>query len=125
VGRDYDWTSRKKLFDAELAALLSDARLEVHVLMAEGVPAGFTELDRRQAALAYPSRIRISSAVQGLDSSACRFNHLKCSSFSTTPHVFHCGGKFFALASYSLSSASKARSSRSVSSTAFPHVRSG
>ena len=47
VGRDYDWTSRKKLSDAELAALLNDPRLEVHVLMAEGVPAGFAELDRR------------------------------------------------------------------------------
>ena len=47
VGRDYDWTSRRKLSDAELAALLHDPRLEVHVLMAEGVPAGFAELDRR------------------------------------------------------------------------------
>jgi hypothetical protein len=47
VGRGYDWTSRKKLSDAELAALLNDPRLEVHVLMADGVPAGFAELDRR------------------------------------------------------------------------------
>jgi GNAT superfamily N-acetyltransferase len=47
VGRDYDWTSRKKLSDAELAALLHDSRLEVYVLMADGVPAGFAELDRR------------------------------------------------------------------------------
>jgi len=47
VGRDYDWTSRKKLSDAELTALLNDPRLEVHILMAEGVPAGFAELDRR------------------------------------------------------------------------------
>jgi GNAT superfamily N-acetyltransferase len=47
VGRDYDWTSRKKLSDAELPALLHDPRLEVHVLMADGVPAGFAELDRR------------------------------------------------------------------------------
>jgi GNAT superfamily N-acetyltransferase len=47
VGRDYDWTSRKKLSDAELAALLNDPRLEVHVLMADGAPAGFGELDRR------------------------------------------------------------------------------
>ena len=47
VGRDYDWTSRKQLSDAELAALLNDPRLEVHVLMADGVPAGFAELDRR------------------------------------------------------------------------------
>jgi len=47
VGRDYDWTSRKKLSDAELTALLHDPRLEVHVLTADGVPAGFAELDRR------------------------------------------------------------------------------
>jgi hypothetical protein len=47
VGRDYDWTSRKKLSDAELAALLADPRLEVQVLLVEGVPAGFAELDRR------------------------------------------------------------------------------
>jgi GNAT superfamily N-acetyltransferase len=47
VGREYDWTSRKKLSDAELAALLHDPRLEVHVLMVDGVPAGFAELDRR------------------------------------------------------------------------------
>jgi GNAT superfamily N-acetyltransferase len=47
VGRDYDWTSRKKLSDAELAALLNDPHNEVHVLMADGVPAGFAELDRR------------------------------------------------------------------------------
>jgi GNAT superfamily N-acetyltransferase len=47
VGRDYDWTSRKKLSNAELAALLADPRLEVHALMVEGVPAGLAELDRR------------------------------------------------------------------------------
>jgi GNAT superfamily N-acetyltransferase len=47
VGREYDWTSRKMLSNAELAALLNDPRLEVHVLMVDGVPAGFGELDRR------------------------------------------------------------------------------
>ena len=47
VGRDYDWPRCQKLSDAELATLLNDPRLEVHVLMAEGVPAGFAELDRR------------------------------------------------------------------------------
>jgi GNAT superfamily N-acetyltransferase len=47
VGQDYNWTSRKKLSDAELGALLHDPRLEVQVLMADGVPAGFAELDRR------------------------------------------------------------------------------
>ena len=43
VGRDYDWTSRKKLSDAELAAVLDDPRNEVHVLLVDGVPAGFAE----------------------------------------------------------------------------------
>jgi hypothetical protein len=33
VGRDYDWTSRNKLSDADLAALLNDPRLEIYVLM--------------------------------------------------------------------------------------------
>lgn len=47
VGSEYDWTSRKKLSDAELAALLGDPRLEVHVLTLDGVPIGFAELDRR------------------------------------------------------------------------------
>jgi hypothetical protein len=47
VGRDYDWTSRKKLSDADLAALLNDPRMEIHVLMVDGEPAGFAELDRR------------------------------------------------------------------------------
>jgi GNAT superfamily N-acetyltransferase len=47
VGGEYDWTSRKKLTDAELAAILGDPRDEVHLLMVEGVPGGFAELDRR------------------------------------------------------------------------------
>jgi GNAT superfamily N-acetyltransferase len=47
VGRGYDWTSRNKLSDADLAAILHDPWVEVHVLMADGVPAGFAELDRR------------------------------------------------------------------------------
>ena len=47
VGRDYDWPRCTRLSDAALAALLNDPRLEVHVLMAEGVPAGLAELDRR------------------------------------------------------------------------------
>jgi GNAT superfamily N-acetyltransferase len=47
VGRDWDWTSRKKLSDDELAKILHDPRNEVHVLYLDGVPAGFAELDRR------------------------------------------------------------------------------
>lgn len=47
VGGEYGWTSRTKLTDAELIAIIHDARVEVHVLMVDGVPAGFAELDRR------------------------------------------------------------------------------
>jgi len=36
-----------KLSDAELTAILQDPRVEIHVLYADGVPAGFAELDRR------------------------------------------------------------------------------
>jgi GNAT superfamily N-acetyltransferase len=46
VGRDYHWRSRAKLTDTELAAVLQNLRNEVHVLLADGTPAGFSELDR-------------------------------------------------------------------------------
>jgi GNAT superfamily N-acetyltransferase len=47
VGGEYHWTSRTKLTDTELLAIIHDPRVEVHVLMVEGVPAGFAELDQR------------------------------------------------------------------------------
>jgi GNAT superfamily N-acetyltransferase len=47
VGGPWQWLSRKKLSDEELARVLCDPRNEVHVLHADGVPAGFAELDRR------------------------------------------------------------------------------
>jgi GNAT superfamily N-acetyltransferase len=49
VGKEYDWTTRRKMPDADLAAIVGDPRDEVHVLMADGSPAGFAELDRRIA----------------------------------------------------------------------------
>jgi GNAT superfamily N-acetyltransferase len=49
VGGPWQWLSRRRLSDAELACLLDDPRDEVHVLQIEGVPAGFAELDRRVA----------------------------------------------------------------------------
>jgi GNAT superfamily N-acetyltransferase len=48
VGRPWQWLSRRKLSDEQLAAILQDERDEVHVLHVEGVPAGLAELDRRQ-----------------------------------------------------------------------------
>ena len=46
VGRRWQWLSRGRLTDAQLAAVLADPCDEVHVLHVEGVPAGFAELDR-------------------------------------------------------------------------------
>ena len=49
VGKDYHWLSRRKLSDTELASVIQDPRNELHVLHVDGSPAGFAELDRRQA----------------------------------------------------------------------------
>lgn len=48
VGRMWYWTDRKRLSDAELKAVLGDPQIDVYVLYADGTPAGFFELDRRQ-----------------------------------------------------------------------------
>lgn len=48
VGKEYNWLSRRKLSDDELATILNDPQNEVHVLHVDGSPAGFAELDRRQ-----------------------------------------------------------------------------
>jgi GNAT superfamily N-acetyltransferase len=47
VGADYVWWLRRVLPDAELARLLEDPSLEIHVLYKDGEPAGFFELDAR------------------------------------------------------------------------------
>lgn len=47
VGQPYNWHSRGRLPDAELATIIQDPLNEVHVLYAEGTPAGFAELVRR------------------------------------------------------------------------------
>ncbi|MBR0671564.1 GNAT family N-acetyltransferase [Neoroseomonas soli] len=47
VGEPWLWWMRRTASDAELAALLSLPAISVHVLMKDGEPAGFYELDRR------------------------------------------------------------------------------
>jgi GNAT superfamily N-acetyltransferase len=47
VGGPYHWLSRGKLSDAELSAVISDPRNELHVLYVDGTPAALSELDRR------------------------------------------------------------------------------
>ena len=48
VGKNYNWLSRRKLSDTDLAAILGDPANELYVLHVDGSPAGFAELDRRQ-----------------------------------------------------------------------------
>lgn len=47
VGRDYVWVNRKRMSDETLAAIIHDPKVQVYVLYADGVPAGFIELDFR------------------------------------------------------------------------------
>jgi GNAT superfamily N-acetyltransferase len=47
VGEPWMWVDRRKLSDEALAAIIHDPRVEISVLYAGGVPAGFFELDRR------------------------------------------------------------------------------
>lgn len=49
VGQDYNWLSRRKLSDNELAAVIHHPLNEVHVLHVDGSPAGFAELDRHHS----------------------------------------------------------------------------
>jgi GNAT superfamily N-acetyltransferase len=47
VGADYLWWLRRSISDEELAALLHDPLVSIHVLYAGGEPTGFFELDSR------------------------------------------------------------------------------
>jgi len=47
VGRDHVWWLRRTLTETELASILHDPAVSIHVLYRGGEPAGFYELDRR------------------------------------------------------------------------------
>ncbi|MBI3453784.1 MAG: GNAT family acetyltransferase [Rhodospirillales bacterium] len=49
VGAAWLWYERRLMDDATLDAILADPNVEVYVLYANGEPAGYAELDRRQA----------------------------------------------------------------------------
>ncbi len=55
VGRRWSWYERTRLSDAELAAILADPLVEVHVLYVAGRVAGYAELDRRE-----PRRVELA-----------------------------------------------------------------
>jgi GNAT superfamily N-acetyltransferase len=48
VGDPWLWSERRMLSDAELAAIIHDPDDETFVLYADGVPAGYVELDARK-----------------------------------------------------------------------------
>src|SRR5262245_47988260 len=52
VGREWWWWERKRLDDAELAAITRHPSYETYVLYVGGVPAGYFELDRRETGVA-------------------------------------------------------------------------
>lgn len=48
VGENWMWWERRAMGDDALAEIIRDPLVEVYVLYAQGVPAGFAELDRRK-----------------------------------------------------------------------------
>ena len=46
VGKDWLWYERRQLSDTELLAIIHDEKVEIYVLYVNGVPAGYSELDR-------------------------------------------------------------------------------
>lgn len=52
VGRDYNWISRRSMSDEALADIICDPGVFIYVLYVEGAPAGFCEIDLRDARLA-------------------------------------------------------------------------
>ena len=49
VGEAWNWSERRRFDDGALRAIIHDAKVEIYVLYAAGVPAGFVELDSRRA----------------------------------------------------------------------------
>ncbi len=49
VGESWNWTDRRVIDDDALTAIIGDPKVEIYVLYVSGVPAGYAELDRRQA----------------------------------------------------------------------------
>ena len=49
VGADYNWVNRLRMEDDALRQIIHDEGVEIYALRCDGQPAGFSELDRRQA----------------------------------------------------------------------------
>ena len=53
VGGPWHWVSRKRLSDADLAAIIESDAVHLYVLYVDGVPGGMAELDAGEAPVAY------------------------------------------------------------------------
>lgn len=49
IGEPWNWSDRRRLDDDELRAIIHDPKVEIYVLYAAGVPAGYVEIDLRRA----------------------------------------------------------------------------
>ncbi len=47
VGDPYNWVSRRRMSDEDLAAIIHDPSVYIYILYVEGVPAGMAEVDAR------------------------------------------------------------------------------
>lgn len=48
IGEPYLWVDRRKLSDAQIAAIMQDPAVELYVLYCDGCPAGMAELEFRE-----------------------------------------------------------------------------
>ncbi len=65
IGSDWLWFSRIVMPDNELAAILSDPKIEVHTLMVDGVEQGLLELDYRTKGECELAFLGLTSAMTG------------------------------------------------------------
>ncbi len=49
IGEPWNWSDRRRLDDDALRAIIHDPKVEIYVLYAAGVPAGYVEIDLRRA----------------------------------------------------------------------------
>ncbi len=65
VGRGRMWPERRALSDEEIGELFADGQVTVTVLSIGGVPAGFFELDRREAGVIELARVGLVPEFTG------------------------------------------------------------
>jgi GNAT superfamily N-acetyltransferase len=65
MGRDWLWFSRLAMNEAELTGIITDPRVQIHVLELDGRDVGYVELDFREAETCEVAFFAVGSALQG------------------------------------------------------------